>query len=857
MLLKELSEKGVQFWVEGEQLRVRAPKNVMNAELQALISQNKDYLLEELKLAEITEPSDSESKIGLGSDRLMLSFGQERLWWLSQLNPDSSVYNIPAAFRLSGKLNVAALESSLQEIVRRHEVLRTSFAVVDGEPQQVIAPDLPVELPVIDLESTPLNQRDSVIQNLVKQAARESFDLSSQPLWRVKLFQLGAEEYVLFLVMHHTIFDGWSFKVLFRELNSLYTSFSENKASELPELELQYADYAARQRQSLQGKVLESLLTYWKQELDGIISPLDLPVEKPTGIISDRGATQSLELSPQLTDAIAKLSQEAGCSLFMTLLAAFQTLIYGYTERSDIVTCSPFACRQEAETEGLIGYVNNIVPLRIDLSGDPSFKELLLRVRRVALGAYARQNLAFQKLLELPNLGHNKLTQTMFSLLSAEHLSLQLPGIVVHPLEVHNGTANFDLSLLIWETGETLKVTLEYKTDLFSAETIARMLLDFQTVLEAIAQDIDIKLSSLPRIAHKPSKSTEPVPFLAPRDALECQITQIWEEVLNTKPIGVRDNLFALGANSLLAVKLGDRLQQVLHKSIPLATIFQATTIEQLAVTLSQPQYALSESCIAAIQPHGTNPPLFLFEGVGIYYPLVPYLGTEQPIYGLVGELGKGKLANCDRIEDLATYYINEIQTIQPQGPYFLGGVSWGGVVALEVAQQLLAKGEKVGLLALLDTIRPSARQPLPFSQRVRYHYRQLIQYGFDRFLQKIQNRIKKLQKKLTLVYGKLGVERELVASNNLARLAIRDAYNKAAMKYIPQVYPGKITIFVASDRSGGSELAPDLGWGNIPQQGIEIHEIPGDHLGILQEPHVQVLAARLKSCMEASNSQI
>ncbi|PSB02437.1 condensation domain-containing protein [Merismopedia glauca] len=855
-LLAELSGKGVQLWVEGEQLRVRAPKDAINADLKEFLANNKAELIEWLRSPQISDNSIRLLPIPR-TGNLPLSFGQERLWWLSQLAPSSSVYNIPVAFHLAGKLDIAALESSFAEIVHRHEVLRTSFPIEDGKPQHAIAPHLPIQLPVTDLQSTPLKQREQVIQNLVTQAAREPFDLASQPLWRIKLLQLGVEEYVLFLVIHHTIFDGWSFKVLFRELNSLYTSFYSHKAPELTELAIQYADYASWQRQYLQGNVLESLLTYWKQQLDGTISPLDLPIDKHILITSDRGASQSVELSPHLTDAVKELSREAGCSLFMTFLAAFQTLIYRYTGHSEIITCSPLACRQQSETEGLIGYLNNLVPLRIDISGNPSFKELLLRVRRVALGAYAHQDLPFQKLLELPNLGHAKLTQTMFSLLSEEHLSLQLPGIVVQPIEVHNGTANFDLSLSIWEKGETLKAALEYKTDLFSASTIIQMLDNFQILLAAIVKNPEQNLSSLPLFTKKDTRTVpqpNSAPFLAPRDALECQIAKIWEEVLDIKPIGVRDNLFALGANSLLAVRLGDHLQQVLHKSIPLATIFQATTIEQLAAILSQEEYALSESSIAGIQPLGSNPPLFLFEGVGIYYPLVPHLGLEQPIYGLVGELGKGKLSQCDTIEDLAAYYLAEIQTIQPKGPYFLGGVSWGGVVALEIAQQLAAKGEKVGLLALLDTIRPSSRKHLPIAKRLQYHYRQLTQAGFSHILQKVNNRFKKLKKKFSLVYDKLGLEHELVASTNVARLAMRDAYNQAAMKYIPQVYPGKITIFAASDRSEsiGEEVTPDLGWGNIAEQGVEIHQIPGDHLGILQEPHVQILAEKLKSCLEA-----
>lgn len=851
--LADLSEKGVQLWVEGEQLRVRAPKDAIGADLKEYIANNKADLVAWLQSPENSSASHPIAPRS-GCDRLPLSYGQERLWWLSQLDLNSPVYNIPVAFHLTGKIDIAALKSGFGEIVRRHEILRTSFTTVDGKPEQIIAADLPVPITVVDV-----CQQDDV-EKAIALAAREPFDLAFSPLWRVKLLRLGAEECVLVLVMHHAIFDGFSFKVLFQELKALYTSSSQHQEPELPILPCQYADFALWQRESLQGKRLESLNSYWKKQLDSV-KPLELPVDKHPVTATNCGARQSLELSPQLTQGIREICQNTGSSLFITLLGIFNTLLYQYNACSDIVTCSPLACRQQPEIEGLIGYFNNIVPLRVDLSGDPTFRELLSRVRRVALEAYAHQDLPFQKLLELPNLGHVNLARTMFNLLSAENLSLELPDIVVRPLEAHNGTANFDLSLSIWEREENLKATLEYKADLFSDRTIAKMLDNFQILLANIVENLDLRLSSLPSFS---PLEIETIPeakspdFLAPRDALENQIAKIWEEVLNVHPIGVRDNLFALGATSLMAVRMGDRLQQVLHKSIPLATIFQATTIEQLAAILSQEEYALSDSAIAAIQPQGNNPPLFLFEGVGIYYPLVPYLGLEQPIYGLVGHIGKGKLSGCNTIEELAAYYISEMKTVQPTGVYFLGGVSWGGIVALEIAQQLIARGEKVGLLALLDTIRPNDIQPLPIVQRLLYHYRRVTQSGISYILQKVHKRFQKLKAKFNLTYPKLPVDSELASSNNAARSFMRDAYNRAALKYVPQPYPGKITIFAASDRSeeGSQKLPPDLGWKDIAEQGIEIFQIPGDHLGMLKEPHVQVLAARLKSCIAKTRSR-
>ena len=434
---------------------------------------------------------------------LRLSFAQQRLWFLDQLRPDSPVYNVPVVFQLRGLLDVAALEHSLNEIVRRHKALRTTFATVDGRLIQVVAPVLSLTLPVVGLCEVPETEREASARQLLTEEVRRPFDLAHGPLLRATLLRLDAEEHVLLLMMHHIVSDDWSIKVFNQELAVLYEAFSAGKPSPLPELPIQYADFAVWQRQWLQGEVLEEQLSYWKQQLGGSLPVLELPTDRPRPAVQTfEGAIQSFVLSSDLTNALKALSRREGVTLFMTLLAAFRTLLYRYTGQWDILVGSPIANRNRAEIERLIGFFVNTLVLRIDLSGNPTFRELLCRVREVTLEAYAHQDLPFEKLVEElqpeRDMSRNPLFQVVFALQNVLVEAPALPGLTVSPVEVHNGTAKFDLTLELWERPEGFCGRLEYDTGLFDATTISRLLGNFQTLLEGIVANPDQCLVDLP-----------------------------------------------------------------------------------------------------------------------------------------------------------------------------------------------------------------------------------------------------------------------------------------------------------------------------------------------------------------------
>ncbi|WP_375509333.1 condensation domain-containing protein [uncultured Nostoc sp.] len=435
-----------------------------------------------------------------------LSFAQQRLWFLDQLQPGNSAYNISVPMRLEGWLNVAALEQSFKEVVKRHEVLRTTFTVVDGQPLQVIAPSLRFTLPVVDLQELPQNQREAEVLRLASEEAQQPFDLARGPLLRATLLQLAAAEYALLLTMHHIVADGWAIGVLIHEIATLYEAFSVGKPSPLVELSIQYADFAVWQRQWLQGQ-LETQLAYWQQQLGGI-PVVEFPSDCPRSTIQTFfGAREALVLPKTLCDQLKTLNQRQGITLFMVLLAAFGTLLHWYTDQEDIVVGTDIANRNQAETKELIGFFANQLVLRTNLSKNPTFLELLERVREMTLEAYAHQDLPFDKLVDALNpkreLNRTPLFKVKLVLENTQTPSLELPGLTISSLKVENKTVQFDLLLELNETEQGLFGIWEYSTDLFERDSIVRLSKNFATLLAEIATHPEAKLSELKAVLNQ------------------------------------------------------------------------------------------------------------------------------------------------------------------------------------------------------------------------------------------------------------------------------------------------------------------------------------------------------------------
>lgn len=503
-LLSELRRLNVKLTAEGDRLRYTAPSGVMTAELRAELAARKKDLLDFLKEASLNTRPQPRAITPISRDGdLPLSFAQMRLWLLDRLEPGTATYNLPRCYRMKGKLNVAAFERSLTEIVRRHEALRTCFLMVDWRPVQKIAPPEPFKVSVVDLQGLAEAVREEEAARLALVYASQPFDLGKAPLMRATLLKLAAEEQVLLLNMHHIAFDGWSFDVFERELSVLYTAFLQGQSSPLPELPVQYADFAVWQREWLKGEVLQAQLDYWKEKLGGSLPVLELPTDRPRpGLQTYNGSTLSWALSPKLTEGLKTLSRREGVTLFVTLLAAVQVLLLRYTGQEDLLVGTPSASRNRAEIERLIGLFLNMLVMRTNLSGNPSFRELLVRVQETALGVYTYQDLPFEQLVDELNpkrdLSSSPFFQVLLSLEKTPMQPLELVGLETSRMYVDSGTSKYDLSLYVVEKPEGLSCEFEYNTDLFNADRIERMAAHLQVLLEGVVANPEQRLSELP-----------------------------------------------------------------------------------------------------------------------------------------------------------------------------------------------------------------------------------------------------------------------------------------------------------------------------------------------------------------------
>ena len=430
-----------------------------------------------------------------------LSFAQERLWFLDRLDPENPAYTIPSSIRLRGRLDVAALARGLTEVARRHDTLRSTFHAIGGGAVQRVGPPRPVPLPVIDLGALPDPLRDEEARRVSLSEAARPFRLDEGPLFRARLLRLGEDDHALAFDVHHIVADGWSRGILLREVGELYGAASEGREPSLPELPIQYADYAVWQRGRLQGDTLAELLDFWRVRLSGL-TPLDLPADRPRPAMpSGRGGRRPVRLSLELAERLRALAHGAEATLFMALLAGWDALLLRHGSAPDVAVGAPVANRDRAETAGLIGFFVNTLVLRADLSDDPSFGDLLARVRRETLEALARQEVPFEKLVEElqpdRDLGRQPLFQVMLALLPAPPEPPRWGGLGVDVRELPTGTAKVDLLLALEEGPEGVAGTCEHSADLFDEVTVDRLLARLEVLLESASDEPSRRISEL------------------------------------------------------------------------------------------------------------------------------------------------------------------------------------------------------------------------------------------------------------------------------------------------------------------------------------------------------------------------
>ncbi|WP_191488524.1 non-ribosomal peptide synthetase [Pseudomonas sp. FEN] len=831
-------------------------------------------------LVNATAPSEAQSiPVANRSGRLPLSFSQQRLWFLDHLDHAAgAAYHLPMALRLSGSLDKAALQATLDRLVARHETLRTRFELVDGEPLQKIAPaDTRFPLAQQDLRTLPQDKRAATLERLGQDNATQLFDLNQGPLLRGLLLQMDDAEHVLLITLHHIVSDGWSNSVLAHEVSVLYSAFSQGHKDPLPALALQYVDYAAWQRQSLDGPALQAQVDFWRQHLEGAPSLLNLPLDRPRPAIqSYAGGIVNCVFSPTLSADLRAFSQAQGSTLFMVLLAGWSVLMSHLSGQADIVVGTPVANRQRPELEALIGFFANTLALRVATERDTRVSDLLGRIKDLTLAAYSHQDLPFEQVVSAlqptRSMSHSPLFQVMLSLDNTPPAPLQLPGLQVQSLDSAHRTTQFDLSLSLVDTAEHIGGSLQYASDLFDTATARAIAELFAKVLENLVSDARQSIGqvlentpALPRSAHAmalpatvEAAPSEAQPYEAPRGDTEIAIANLWLDLFKLEQVSRHDDFFSLGGISLMAVQMASRLRKVLGKPIAVRDLFIEPTIAGFARTLDGQARSGPRGNLVPIRRTGSQRPLFLVHPLGgeVQYvrDLAPELDPQVPVYGLAASgLASGEIPLTE-VAAMATRYLAAIRQVQPQGPYRIGGWSAGGLIAYEMARQLQAGGETLEFLGIIDaSARPDQAVPESLSEG-QFLMAWLPEQVDPTLLRQLRELAREgaIEAMLTLCMAHRLLPEELPQDVDAgllrSHLAVAYATRLAIGAYVSPPAPLKLSLFTAS---GQERNDPMLGWGALLGTPVSLTTLPGTHNTLVKTPYVSALGQAISQALK------
>ena len=813
---------------------------------------------------------------------------QRRYWLLDQLLPGGNpALNMPIGLRWRGPIDPRILKRALNAIVTRHEALRTTFEPDRKQLQQLIVPTLEIDFPVEDAGNSSGSQDVQSAARFMQEESRKSFDLRAGPLLRARLVHLSPNEHLLLLTVHHLVSDGWSNMILVRDLCTTYTALLKGTPSPLPDLTLQFADYADWQAARIAADDFAGQRAYWQSKLAGEIAGLQLPFDHtqrggPTAASDSRTRL----LPAELVRAAKSLGATEGASPFMVFFTAFEALLYRYTDQVDFLITSPTANRERSEFESVVGSFANPLLLRADLQGDPSFHELLGRVRKVALEAFANQDIPFEALLDEFDAAQ---IQVNFNYDVGAQQPCELPDdVTVESIPAVSTGTVYHLSALLQEGPDGLRVEFEYKTALFDSGTVERMLGHFQMLLQAVVADPSKPLSQL-RIftpeeeqqlkkkksraesnplssvsAEKVSTSESVQPYLG----LQFQLIAIWEDVLGVRGIGIRDDFFDLGGNSLLAIRMLQRAEAACGKVILPSALFRRPTIEHLAGEIARE--VMNESAtLLRVNDAGTRPPFFYLHGDlsgGGFYSLKlsRALGADQPFYVMPPQDIR-TLPAAPSIEEMAAEHLKALRAIRPNGPYVIGGFCIGGLVAYELAQQIKTAGEQVEMLLIIDAEPESGTLRMlrnlansigslvgwDDEARVRQFgrwaiWRARLAEGIGHNIRGQSRRIYKAWRNRTSP-AKSRAADEPVTSAQIER-DLPSAFQWVSAGYRPKPYDGPVALLLSEDVIGTAQN-PSRKW-QILAPKTTVHALPGSHLECITA-HVETLAREIQSCLQ------
>lgn len=799
------------------------------------------------------------------------SLAQQRLWFLDQLQGKSAAYNIHLGLWLRGPLDLASLLASLQEMVNRHDSLRTAFRLEAGELRQVVARHLTLSVPVDDFTDSPEPYAEAY--RLAKQEVEAPFDLRTLPLFRARVFRLSDDDHVLLCTMHHIVTDAWSTQIFARELSAVYGAFSDARPSPLSDLPVGYGDYSEWQRHWLETEQVHHQLAYWETRLANAPPFLELPKDKPRPPEQTfQGASQTVQLSKEVIAAIQELAPRWQATPFMLLLAAFKVLLYRYTGQPDLLVGVPVAGRDRVETEGLIGFFVNTLVLRDDLSGNPPFALLVEQVRETILGAFANAEVPFDKVVEVlrpeRNLCYNPIFQVMFSMMKSAVQSHSFGALSAFPYIVTPSASIFDLSTTLIEGVDGLWwAQIDHSSELFLPDRVTRMLEDYISLLQGIAIDPEARILDLPLVhghpglmgaasgifpaiqeskrEEKKAASPRPAGPREPIDAKDAVLFEIWKNLLGISNIGIHDNFFEIGGHSLLAASLMAQIQDATGRKIPVWTIFRAPTFAAFARLIRDNSTVEPDPFVMKLNEAKGGAPFF-----GVAIPAVDTTGFVQlardmsPVHPFYKLQGSAPVLwthpfRRNEMQALAAEYVTAMRSVQPHGPYCLGGMCLGTLIAQDMVLELEAAGEEVALFAIFDTwvLENSQSRSL-----------WAVNYYLDR-LRRLRGL--PLREQVATVRRTVG---RWIASTSRNDGSHGDGWKEA-------LWPGKdfrapcfnapVLLFKRPRQPYYRVQDRQMGWAARSLGGVEICEIECGHVEMFRKPNVHLVGQRLGSRLQ------
>jgi acyl carrier protein len=824
------------------------------------------------------------------SDIIPLSYSQERVWSVARLTSDSPVDNVPLGFRILGDFNLQVFEQSVNALIQRNEILRTTCITSNHKTTQTVMSVFTPWIEVINLCKLPKAER---LENAIKKAteiSRLPFDLAQDVLFRTAIFCLGEKDFVVLLVAHQFATDGLSFRFLLQDLAALYKAIQADNLSTLPDQPIQYADFSAWQRQWFTNEMFASQIQYWKQQLSGAPSQLRLPIYQSCSFPTYEGAYKSFELSAQHSSKLRAVCGEQGVTVFMAFLALFQTVLHRCTLEKDICIGTLISNRNRPEIEQLLGNFSNNLLLRTTFSKGLTFKDVLAKVRETTIEAYNHQDLPFQNLARIAE-SIPKFQVLLILRNSTTAQNLVLPDLEVSDISIDLGLTRMELGLDLTDDGKNpIFGKLEYKTELFKPDTIEKLIRNLQVLLESIIENPNQEISGihLPEkisidefVYHLPEniytenilKETNDQQFnqvSSPQTEVEEIIASIWTEIFNIPKISINDNFFDLGGHSLMAIRIIERIQDSFQIDLPFNLIFKSPSIAKLAeqveiklqTSINNANELFEEnllqeedfSHVITIQSQGEHPPLFWINNLPQAQMLGSRWGVDRPIYCLdiFGLKDDYVLNSKVDLKFIASQFVESIISLQPAGPYYLGAHCVNTTLAFEIAQQLYHRGETVASLMFVD--------PLTFGFMIKsksyHHWINFRRLGFDYLFFKYGLNLKTgLLKKGSKAYPLMNY----LVDKFLLRRAVSEVelsdeineyisgYYKAVSNYVPEKYPGKISLFLAAEYASlDTSIFERLALG-----GVEVQEVREYHvLLFFEESHTNDLAKALKNCL-------